>query len=74
MTPAELERAASILFGFGFRWQSALSRALDTDQRLVRRWVAGERPVSDRAPGQIAKIARARARELERLAEELDGR
>ena len=30
---------------FGPRWQRDLARALDTDERLVRRWVAGDRPL-----------------------------
>lgn len=27
---------------FGSRWQSALARALDVDDRTMRRWVSGE--------------------------------
>lgn len=43
--PRLLATAASALLGE--RWQRPLARLLDVDDRLVRRWAAGERPIPD---------------------------
>lgn len=43
MTPASLATDASLLHGE--RWQRPLARALSVDDRLVRRWAAGDRPI-----------------------------
>lgn len=45
MTPAALEEHATLLLGN--RWQAPLARLLDKDPRLIRRWVAGDRPVPE---------------------------
>jgi hypothetical protein len=46
------------IFLFGPRWQCALAHAIQRDDRLVRRWVADERPVSMRASQLIEKLTR----------------
>lgn len=44
LTPLELERRASALFGPN--WQSELARRCGVDARTVRRWKAGDREIS----------------------------
>src|SRR5262249_6957212 len=48
---------------FGPRWQCPLARAIGCDDRLVRRWVAEERPVSVRASRLIEAMTRDKHRE-----------
>lgn len=44
MTPRDLlEQAATLVLGG--KWQRPLARLLAVDDRLVRRWAAGDRPV-----------------------------
>lgn len=43
---------------FGPRWQSPLARALHCDARLVRFWVAQDRPVSCNASRRIEQLVR----------------
>lgn len=72
MNPTDLETAAKLLFGserFGFGWQRPLARALDVDDRLVRRWASGERSVPPWVPDKFAELAESRRRELAVLAE-----
>lgn len=45
MTPADLERRASALYGR--EWQTALSRRIRVEPRTVRRWKAGDRAIPD---------------------------
>lgn len=72
MTPADLERAARLLFGEHSRgWQRPLARALQhprrsepgIDDRLVRRWIADEAPVPDWVPGALLDLAEQRRAE-----------
>jgi hypothetical protein len=53
-----LADAASLLLGE--RWQRPLARLLDVDDRLVRRWAAGERPVPDWVLERLATELKAR--------------
>jgi hypothetical protein len=46
------------IFLFGPRWQCPLARAIHRGDRLVRRWVAEERPVSIAASEMIEKLTR----------------
>lgn len=45
MTPDELERRASVLYGSD--WQSPLARRVRVDPRTVRRWKADDRGIPD---------------------------
>lgn len=45
MTPTELERRASAMYGAD--WQSPLARRIRVDPRTVRRWKAGEREIPE---------------------------
>lgn len=45
MTPADLERRASALYGPD--WQSPLARRVRVDARTMRRWKAGDRAIPD---------------------------
>jgi hypothetical protein len=67
MTPTELETAALTLFGFDFPWQRPLARALSVDDRLVRRWVSGERPIPEWVQRRISELAAHRRSDLEVL-------
>jgi hypothetical protein len=46
------------LFLFGPRWQCAMARAINRSDRLVRSWVAEDRPVSIAASHLIEKLTR----------------
>jgi hypothetical protein len=46
------------IFMYGPRWQCALARAVHRNDRLVRRWVAEERPVSIAASRLIENLTR----------------
>lgn len=63
---------------YGDRWRHAIARALgpyhpdgerdSIDERLVRRWVAGDRPVAEWVPGALVRMLRARAADYETMA------
>ena len=53
---ADLEPLA--IFLCGPRWQSALARRINRSPRLVRRWVAGDRPISVAASQRIIALVR----------------
>src|SRR6516162_8829700 len=46
------------VFLCGPRWQSALARRINRSPRLVRRWVAGDRPISVAASQRIIALVR----------------
>lgn len=71
MTPADLERHAQALFGFGFPWQSALARALGVTSRTVRRWKAGESAIPDSTRNQLIRLACERRDEMRELIADL---
>ena len=48
MTAAELRRHCSRLYG-AHRWQTALARELQVNDRTVRRWASGSSPVPQSA-------------------------
>ena len=60
MTPTDLTSIATAMFGP--RWQRELERALGVDDRLVRRWAAGDVPIPDARTAQIRSLARDRAK------------
>lgn len=45
MTPTDLERRATALYGE--TWQSALARRVRVEARTVRRWKAGDREIPE---------------------------
>ena len=45
MTPLELQRRATVLYGAD--WQTALARRIRVDARTVRRWKAGDRAIPE---------------------------
>jgi hypothetical protein len=67
---------------FGEAWQSTLARGLGAfhprgrrrsiDRRLVRRWIAGERPVPEWVVPALARIAKSRATEVNTIASRLE--
>lgn len=74
--PAHLAAVASLVYGD--RWQRALARALGAyhpdgprrsiDDRLVRRWAAGERLIPAWVWPALDELTAERRRDLERLA------
>lgn len=74
MTPRQLEASARKLFGFDFPWQRPLARALDIDPRLMRRWVAQDRPIPSWVPERLGEIARERRVSLDALVAYIDSR
>jgi hypothetical protein len=54
MTPAQLNRQAGLIFGWG--WQSALAREIGKSDRQVRRWASGETPIPDWLPDKLKEI------------------
>jgi DNA-binding transcriptional regulator YdaS (Cro superfamily) len=66
MTDAEMLNAtASALYGA--HWQNALARALDINERTVRRWASGEAPVPAGVWLDISEIIGERIIELHGL-------
>jgi hypothetical protein len=53
---ADLEPLA--VFLCGPRWQTALARRINRSPRLIRRWVAGDRPISVAASQRIIALVR----------------
>jgi hypothetical protein len=56
LLPADLEILG--LFLFGPRWQCPMARAINRCDRLVRSWVAEERPISIAASRLIEQLTR----------------
>lgn len=57
MTPADLERRATALYGPD--WQTALARRIRVDARTVRRWKAGDRTIPDWLDVMLSLLERA---------------
>lgn len=54
MTRQSLAAAASLLYGS--HWQRPLSRALNINDRLVRRWASGEREIPSWADSAMQRL------------------
>lgn len=65
MDSQQLDTSASLLYGD--RWQMALSRALGVDDRLVRRWAKGERPVPEWVEYWLTEALRAQKEKIEEM-------
>lgn len=65
MTPDRLAKIATLLLGA--RWQRPLSRELDVDDRLVRRWASGERPIPEWVEPRLLEMVEHRGEELRRV-------
>lgn len=70
----EQRREALIAAGvlFGELWQRAMARALPVDHRLLRRWVAGDRPVPKWAVEKLRELAADHAKACQRVSEVLE--
>jgi methylphosphotriester-DNA--protein-cysteine methyltransferase len=53
---------------YGSRWQTELARDLGVSDRTVRRWAAGEQPMSPSACADLLRLAQERASLLDSLA------
>lgn len=68
---SQLERAGQLLYGS--RWQSDLARDLSVNDRRVRQWMAGERPIPAGVWADVAGLLRQRQQEGLALLREMDG-
>ena len=66
MTETELLNATATAL-YGPLWQNALARALDINERTVRRWASGEAPVPLGVWHDISEIIAERVTELRDL-------
>lgn len=65
VTPDRLAKIATLLLGH--RWQRPLSRELGVDDRLVRRWASGERPIPAWVETRLLEMVEQRAEEIRRV-------
>lgn len=65
-----LRRCGAVLYGD--RWQSDLARALGVNDRRVRQWMSGERPIPPGIWTDIAGLLRKRQQEVATLLRDLD--
>lgn len=72
MTDRDLLAAAASLL-LGERWRRPLARLLGVDDRLVRRWAAGDRPVPQWALAALRGHLLARIGEVHETAVQLPG-
>jgi hypothetical protein len=71
---AKIERLATLAsLLLGERWQVPLARLVDRDERLVRRWTAGERPVPAWVLETLADGLRRRRDEIGAALRDQDG-
>lgn len=70
MTDAELLNATATAL-YGPLWQNALARALDINERTVRRWATGEAPVPLGVWHDISELIGDRVTELRNLQKSL---
>ena len=54
MTIEQLQQAGRLLYGD--QWQSNLARALDVDDRTVRRWASGESAIKQSIANEIIEL------------------
>ena len=66
MTADELRRSGEALSGP--RFQRTLANALGINERTIRRWVAGARPVPSGVRQEITRLLKERAAEAAQLA------
>lgn len=71
MTRDDLIAAGESLYGP--RWQSEVARLLEIDNRRVRAWLAGERPIPDGIWRELAIELRRRGKRAIVLADQLSG-
>ena len=69
MTAEELRRCGEALYGP--RFQRTLANALGINERTIRRWVAGARPVPSGVRQEITRLLKERAVETARLAADI---
>lgn len=52
---------------YGPRWQSEIARALDVDDRTIRRWVAGDSPIPNGVNVDLLRLLTDRADDVDEL-------
>lgn len=69
MTRQSISAAAKLLYGA--QWQRPLSRSLSIDNRLVRRWASGDRPIPSWVESALPGLLTERIAELQQARFEL---
>lgn len=69
MTIEQLEQAGQLLYGD--LWQSALARALDVDNRTVRRWARGESAIKQSIADEIIELLKNNQSQINQFIETL---
>ena len=69
MTAPTLHEIGEALYGS--RWQSELARAMGMSPRHMRRFVAGEMPITPQMVAVMATIAGARLKQIQRIVRHL---
>jgi hypothetical protein len=69
MTPDLLRRVGQALYGQD--WKTALARALDVNERSVRRWDDGASPIPGGVRGELLQLVGKRGGELIELQRDL---
>ena len=69
MTANELRHCGEVLYGP--RFQRTLANVLGINERTIRRWVAGDRPVPPGVQQEIARLLKKRAAKAARLAADI---
>ena len=54
MTTEQLQKAGRLLYGD--QWRAALARALDVDERTVRRWANGDSAIKQSIVDEIMQL------------------
>ena len=69
MTAEELRRCGEALYGP--RFQRTLANALGINERTIRRWIAGTKPVPSGVRQEITRLLKERAAKAARLAADI---
>ena len=70
MNNEQLANAGQLLYGD--LWQSALARALDVDNRTVRRWASGESAVKQSIANEIIELLKNNQSEINQFIEKME--
>ena len=70
ITTEQLERAGQLLYGD--LWQSALARALDVDNRTVRRWASGESAIKQSIANEIIELLKNNQSQINQFIEKME--
>ena len=70
MNNEQLANAGQLLYGD--LWQSALARALDVDNRTVRRWASGESAIKQSIANEIIELLKNNQEQINQFIEKME--